>query len=70
MRTSLSSGLALALLMGIGLAACSDVDEASVPPGEEPAQTGSLPAEPAPLPDPAMAPDPAITPPPAEEPAQ
>jgi hypothetical protein len=54
-------GSALALLLGIGLAACNGADDnAAVPPAGEPAQTGSLPAEPAPL-----APAPAT--PPAEE---
>jgi len=81
MRSSLSSGLALAMLLGIGVAACND-ENAAVTPTDEPSQTGSIPAEPiVPLEDPAMTPseEPALTPsedpafdaaPPAEEPAQ
>ena len=61
MRNSLWRGSALALLLGIGLAACNGSgDNAAVPPADEPAQTGSLPAEPAPM-------EPAPATPPAEE---
>ena len=62
MRPSLPSGLTVALLLGLGLAACNADENASNPPPDEPAQTGSLPAEPAPAIDPAA---PAAT----EEPA-
>jgi hypothetical protein len=66
MRRSISGGLALALLLAGGLAACNETDNAAVPPADEPAQTGSVPADPAapPLEDPAMEPAPAT--PPAE----
>ena len=60
MRPLLSTGVSLAFLTAVGLAACSDSGQdtttTSTPPAiEEPAQTGSLPAE-----------EPAL---PAEEPA-
>jgi hypothetical protein len=65
MRPLLSTGVSLAFLMAIGVAACSDTGEntttTSTPPAtEEPAQTGSLPAE-----EPAPA-APAEEPPPAQ----
>ena len=71
MRSSLSSGLALAMLLGIGVAACND-ENAAVTPADEPAQTGSLPAEPIEPIEPVTPPeDPAFNPPPpAEAPAQ
>jgi len=65
MRSSISGGLALALLLASGLAACNGSGEnAAVPPAEDPAQTGSLPADPAapPAEDPAMEPAPATPP--------
>ena len=51
MRSALLKGPALAILLGIGLAACNDATEnAAAPPADEPATTGSLPAEePAPV---------------------
>lgn len=73
MRVSTTSGLALALLLAGGLAACSGADEnAAVPQADEPAQTGSIPADPAAPPtDPMAQPDPLapadpMTTPPAE----
>jgi hypothetical protein len=64
MRPLLSTGISLAFLMAIGVAACSDTGQntttTSTPPAEEPAATGSLPAE-----EPA-APAPAEEPPPAQ----
>ena len=65
MRPLLSTGVSLAFLMAIGVAACSDTGEntttTSTPPAtEEPAQTGSLPAE-EPVPE-----APAEEPPPAQ----
>ena len=57
MRTTLLTFPALALVLGVGLAACNEADEnAAVPPAEEPSATGSIPAEePAPA-DPAAPP--------------
>jgi hypothetical protein len=68
MRPLLSTGVSLAFLMAIGVAACSDTGEntttTSTPPAtEEPAQTGSLPAEEPIVEEPAA---PAEEPPPAE----
>ena len=66
MRPSLPSGLTVALLLGLGLAACNADENASVPPPDEPAQTGSIPMDPAT--DPAIDPAaPAAAP--TEEPA-
>jgi hypothetical protein len=50
MKASLLRGFALALALGAGVAACSDnstENAANPPPADEPAQTGSVPAEPA-----------------------
>jgi hypothetical protein len=64
MSNSVWSGAALALLLGIGLAACNSSEEnAAVPPVDEPAATGSLPADPA---DPTTTETVPVTPP-AEE---
>ena len=60
MRRSIPGGLALAMLLAGGLAACNDVDNASAPPPDEPAQTGSVPADPL---DPAAPPAEPVTPP-------
>ncbi len=60
------TALAFASLMAIGAAACSDASQN--PPAESPAQTGSIPADPATQPDPAAQPqDPLLAP---EQPAQ
>ncbi len=64
MRSFLSGGFALALLAAVGVGACSDAgDNTSSPqataPAEDPAATGSLPADegvPAAEPDPASPP--------------
>ena len=74
MRPLLSTSLSLAFLTTVGLAACSDSGQdatttTSTPPAvEEPAQTGSLPAEEPIVEEPAALPaeEPAA---PAEEPA-
>ena len=66
MRPLLSTGISLAFLTAVGIGACTDAGTDSTttstnpPAADEPAQTGSLPAEPAVPADPAA---------PAEEPA-
>jgi hypothetical protein len=74
MQHPLSRGLTLAALLALGVAACNGTENASNPPPDEPAQTGSISADPAAPPaetDPAATPPPPATDPaaPAEEPA-
>ena len=64
MGSNLLKGSALAMLLAFGLAACNESDNAAAPPVDEPAQTGSLPAETVPV-EPAPV-EPAPAPPPAE----